>query len=255
MYFSGTGNSRYIAELLARELGDERLSMNQLIKEQESVELFSDRPWVIVCPTYAWQPPKIVIEFIEQTNFLGSQKVYFFMTCDTNTLNAIHYVQETCQKKAWDLAGFAEIIMVDNYIVLVKNIRPDVEIQKRLTHAEQEVQRLARLVLAEETLPPFSKTGGIVGKFTSSLVNRFFYRVIIDGKGFYATSKCIQCGKCAAICPLNNIEAETGTPSWGDTCTHCMACIGVCPVQAVEYKKRTQGKKRYYLKKSVTDTL
>ncbi|MDU1855461.1 MAG: flavodoxin, partial [Clostridium baratii] len=31
-------------------------------------------------------------------------------------------------------------------------------------------------------------------------------------------------------------------------CTHCMACICGCPVQAIEYKNKTKGRNRYYLK-------
>lgn len=249
LYFSGTGNSRYIAELLAKELDDELQSMNQLIKKGEPVKLSSDRPWVIVCPTYAWRPPRIVTEFIGKNRFVGNRKVYFLLTCDTNTLNSIHYVRETCQKKGWELMGFAEIIMTDNYIIMAKNLRPEAEIQKRLAHAEREVRTLATLMANSERLPSFCKSGGIVGKISGSLVNDFFYRVLIDGKGFYATEDCINCGKCTAICPLNNIKAEAGRPTWGGNCTNCMACIGICPVQAVEYKNKTKGKKRYYLKK------
>ncbi|GCF94161.1 flavodoxin [Enterococcus florum] len=249
LYFSGTGNSRYVAELLANELGDELRSLNQLIKEQKTMALVSERPWVIVCPTYAWRPPRIVIEFIEQTYFTGSQKVYFFMTCDTNTLNAIRYIHEICQKKDWELTGFAEIIMVDNYIVLAKSIRPDEEIQKRINQAEKTVKLLAKRIAVNGSLPSFSKTGGLAGAFISGPVNSFFYRVLINGKGFYAAPQCLQCGKCATVCPLNNIQLTSDKPCWGRNCTHCMACIGICPVQAVEYKNKTQGKKRYYLKK------
>ena len=61
-------------------------------------------------------------------------------------------------------------------------------------------------------------------------------------------NKCVGCGKCAQLCPLNNIHLENGKPMWGDTCTHCMACISACPTQAIEYKKISVGKPRYYLK-------
>ena len=55
IYFSGTGNSRFAAEFLAKQLGDELLNAGQRIKSGEQDELHSVRPWVIVAPTYAWR--------------------------------------------------------------------------------------------------------------------------------------------------------------------------------------------------------
>ena len=56
-----------------------------------------------------------------------------------------------------------------------------------------------------------------------------------EGKAddFYAKDVCIGCGKCAKLCPLNNIAIVDKKPVWGDHCTHCMACIGNCPVEAI----------------------
>ena len=58
-------------------------------------------------------------------------------------------------------------------------------------------------------------------------------------------SACIGCGKCAKLCPLNNIMLKDGKPVWGDECTHCMACIGNCPTEAIEYGSITQKKEKY----------
>ncbi|WP_408610337.1 EFR1 family ferrodoxin [Lacrimispora sphenoides] len=54
--------------------------------------------------------------------------------------------------------------------------------------------------------------------------------------------KHLSCGKCAELCPLNNIILTDGKPVWGNHCTHCMACLHRCPTEAIEYKKKTQGK-------------
>ena len=59
--------------------------------------------------------------------------------------------------------------------------------------------------------------------------------------------KCVGCGKCAKMCPLNNIELKNSKPVWGKNCTHCMACICLCPTEAIEYGKKSVGKPRYHL--------
>ena len=53
LFFTGTGNSRYIAERIAEALGDEFLSMNDRIKAGEPSPVASDERLVIVTPTYA----------------------------------------------------------------------------------------------------------------------------------------------------------------------------------------------------------
>lgn len=42
LFFTGTGNSRYIAERIAEALGDELLSMNDRIKAGEPSPVASD---------------------------------------------------------------------------------------------------------------------------------------------------------------------------------------------------------------------
>lgn len=45
LYFSGTGNSRYIAEVLAKETEEQLISLNQLLRQQKPVTLQSKKPW------------------------------------------------------------------------------------------------------------------------------------------------------------------------------------------------------------------
>ena len=52
IYFSGTGNSRYAADMLADLLGDETLDSAQYIRTGESAHIHSEKPLVFLCPTY-----------------------------------------------------------------------------------------------------------------------------------------------------------------------------------------------------------
>ena len=60
LFFTGTGNSRYVAERIAKALGDELLSINDRIKVGNTSPVASDERLVIVTPTYAWRIPRIV---------------------------------------------------------------------------------------------------------------------------------------------------------------------------------------------------
>ena len=110
--------------------------------------------------------------------------------------------------------------------------------------AMKETNELVRYIRSGQRLPV--KKIKILGKFMSRVANPLFYKFIFGREGFYATDKCISCGKCDTVCPLNNIQLIDGKPTWGKECTHCMACIHQCPTSATEFRKITQGKNRSY---------
>ena len=64
VYFTGTGNSKYIAEYMAESLEDETFDAAKQIKKRKSVNLYSEKPWVFVAPTYGWQLPHLFLQFL-----------------------------------------------------------------------------------------------------------------------------------------------------------------------------------------------
>ncbi len=243
LYFNGTGNSRYVAKIIAEKSKDDLISMNELMKTGKKEELSSpDKPFVFVCPTYAWRIPRVVTEFIRSATFTGSRKVYFLMTCGDDTANAIGYIKELCEFKGFELQGFAEIIMPENYITMYS--APEKAVAKEIIEKSTPfILKLAENIQDGKVFDPFTAKA----KVKSGLVNTAFYGLVVKAKGFHATDKCISCSKCVKLCPLNNIEMSGSKPAWNNKCTHCMACICGCPATAIEYKNKTQGKTRYYL--------
>ena len=70
VYFTGTGNSRYLARLLKEKLNDELTDSNAFIKSDSVMTLSSRKPYVFICPTYAWRIPKVFEKLIEKSNVL-----------------------------------------------------------------------------------------------------------------------------------------------------------------------------------------
>ena len=247
LYFSGTGNSRYVARKIAQELNNELISLNQLIKEEKTDELIStDKPFIFVCPTYAWRLPIVVTNFIKKTRFSGSNKVYFIMTCGGDTGKAIKYIQKLCKYKEWQLKGMAEIKMPENYISLFSI--PDKETSTQIIKgSDKQIDKIISYIKSENEFEIINPSG-LSGTLKSGITNTAFYKIFVHAKGFHYTNKCIGCGKCVTLCPLNNINLKNQKPVWKNNCTHCMACISGCPTKAIEYKNKTQNKERYYLK-------
>ncbi len=247
IYFSGTGNSRYAAEALALHLGDKLVSANEYIKDRRTAGLYSETPYVFVCPTYSWRIPRIFSDFIENGKFEGSSDAYFAMTCGDDIGNAGAYLKPLCEKKGFKYSGAAAVVMPENYVAVFE-VTPKNEIDAIMKEADGRLRSLAEIISKGHAFP--EEKCGFFANFKSKCINPIFYKSVVKSQDFHVTDKCISCGRCEELCPLNNIRLVDGAPVYGENCTHCMACICACPTEAIEYKKRTVGKPRYYNSKS-----
>lgn len=245
LYFSATGNSRYVAERIAKETKDDIVSLNLLMKQDKHDALISEtKPFVFVCPTYAWRLPRLVEDYIRKTTFKGSRKAYFVLTYGGETASASNHVNKLCQYKDWDLQGYAQVKMPDNYLVMFPGV--DKATVKQINKAAEPIINQILEDINNGYSISSRDENGVVSRLKSGFINSIFYRFIINAEGFHIEeTKCVSCGKCVELCPLNNIILTDGKPQWGTHCTHCMACLHRCPTEAIEYKKKTQGKPRY----------
>lgn len=246
LYFSGTGNSAYVAKRIGKETGDEVLDLFTKIRENDFSEMHSERPWTVVVPTYAWRIPRIVQNWIENTEFTGNHDMYFIMTCGDSIGNAGKYLKKLCAGKKMNCLGCLGIVMPENYIALFSTPKQEEALQT-IEQAESVIDHAASCIKNGNMLP--RAKASLTDRISSRMVNSLFYPLFVHAKKFYVTSACISCGKCAAVCPLNNIHLDNGKPAWADHCTHCMACICRCPEEAIEYGKHSNGLPRYICKK------
>lgn len=76
LYFSGTGNSEYVAKRLGKAIDDEVLDLFPKLRNRDCSELHSETPWVIVTPTYAWRIPRILEIWLKKTKLSGNSRIY-----------------------------------------------------------------------------------------------------------------------------------------------------------------------------------
>ena len=246
IYFSGTGNSRWCAQLLAEKLGDDLLDCHNYIKNGIQAELTSGKPWIFVGPTYAWQLPKIFMDFIRTSWLQGSQDAYFVMTCGGQIGKAEKYNLELCNKAGKTYCGTAKVKMAENYLAMFE-VTSEQEEDLLMKEAGTYLEDISSLISKEEKLPTVKE--GAIGALLSGKVNEMFNKFYLSDEKFVAGDKCISCGLCEKKCPLGNIEIKDGKPLWKGNCTQCMACICNCPTEAIEYGKKSIGKRRYLCRK------
>lgn len=96
----------------------------------------------------------------------------------------------------------------------------------------------------------FKITRGHWPRINSRLLGHAFIKWIIGDSKFRVDPKrCIHCGKCASVCPTDDIKWNKGeVPEWkhNGKCLSCFACYHHCPTRAIEYGNRTKDKGQYY---------
>ena len=92
VYFSGTGNSKYVAERIAGSLQEKLICMNERIKSGDTGSVKTRENLVVVVPTYAWRIPRVVSDWIGQTEFVGAKNVWYVMSCGKSILSVSHMI-------------------------------------------------------------------------------------------------------------------------------------------------------------------
>ena len=245
--FSGTGNSAYVADRIAEVLGQEVRSINDVLRGRglSTTGLSSTEPLVFVSPTYAWQLPRVVRDWIERTDFGSWREAYFVLTCGGEIGNAMPVLRRLCKGKRMAYRGCAQIVMPDNYIVMFE--APGEEESRRIVAAAEPtiLEVAGRIARGDDLIDP---RPSLADRIKSGPVNAAFNGLYIRSMHPCASDACVGCGACVGMCPLENIRLEDGRPVWGAHCTHCMACVSGCPHEAVEVGKngkQTRGKRRY----------
>lgn len=244
VYFTGTGNSRYTAEMLAELLQDTAVSANDFIREGKRAQLESEKPWVFVCPVYVASIPRAFERFIRLGYFSGSRKVWFIVTCAGSSAGAAPaFCERLARECGFEYMGTSFVTMPQNYLVYFQT-KEQAECERILSEAGPRINALSKFISAGASFPDTQRKKGELASV--ELILDPYYRHFMGTEKFSAGDRCISCGTCVRSCPLGNIHLENGKPVWGKDCTHCMACISLCPTEAVEYGNATVGKPRYH---------
>ena len=244
LYYSATGNTEYIAKELAKRLDDECIDLLDRFKNHDYSEIHSDKPFIICAPVYVCEMPRFMSKHLKKQAFSGNKHVYFIFTSGGYCGISGQLAKWMFRKKKMKYMGRAEFKMPRNYVANDSYpMLPKEEVEERIINSHK-------------MLNPVAETIKVGGKLKARHI--FLFETLITlpfnpvwskykllAKDFYYTDKCIGCGKCEKLCPLNNIKLEEKVPVWGNHCSHCMACIGNCPVRAIEYGTITQEKDQY----------
>lgn len=237
-YFTGTGNSLYLAKKLAELTEDKICSIAEIMAgkampdEKDSIGL--------VFPTYAWAPPQIILDFTAKYLAKSSYSYFYAIaSCAGSCGNLMHHVEKAA-KRPLD-AAFS--VAMPNNDILTGDVESEEKIKEKLITATNKIEEIAKVIMERKT-DVYEVTTGACPAFKSDFIAPIFHKYASSTKPFYAEDTCIACGKCARVCPVQNIKVDK-KPVWGNNCTMCSACLHICPTRSVQRGKGTKNKGRY----------
>ncbi len=242
-YFSCTGNSRRVAELLAGRLG-ERLSAIDLRSAAQTIALGDGERLIFVFPIHSWGMPKGLAEALTALPIDGTPGYCCMVaTCGDDCGLAARQWRKAMAARGI-VADAAFSVQMPNTYVLFPGFdvdKKDVEARK-LAAAPAAVDAIAQQIEASAR-GDFSRHGAVAW-LKSRVVYPWFMKGVSDEK-FCATDACVGCGKCAKACPTGNITIDNRRPHWHGNCLNCLACYHTCPLHAVAYGNRAAKKGQY----------
>ncbi|BCN29286.1 EFR1 family ferrodoxin [Anaeromicropila herbilytica] len=242
-YFSGTGNSKHVAEKVANHIGERLIDISEnTIQGHEIYEVRKNEIIGFIFPVYWYSMPTIVEKFIQQLKLSGYQNQYIYSVATYGIAagNVMDRVTQALTNKQLQLNGRFGVKMVDNYVVGYNIVNAEKQ-RTILENAEVEIDKVISIIKIREN-KDYIKKGKIafITPVTSSA-----YRKANHTRKFYATQNCNGCKQCERSCPCNVIHMVDSKPTWVGDCTFCLKCIHGCKQSAIQYGKFTKKRERY----------
>ncbi len=239
-YFSGTGNSKDVANKISEKTQDKIYDIAELLMEDKvEFELDTGENIGFVYPVYFYSVPEILKSFVEKLKVKQNSSNYGFIvvTCGGSIAESGDYLARLLYERNIRISSVFSILMPDNAMIYYNIPGMDVAL-KRLDDAYEKIDEI--VVSINE------KKRQKIGKAAFAKMCDKLYKKALATKKFKADEACTGCGLCAKRCPEGAIELKDGRPVWvKEKCSKCLRCINSCPQLAIQYGNKTLKRNRY----------
>ncbi len=229
--FSGTGNTLKVAALYKKYMNAD-VTVYRI--SEKSGKFPSPEEYDLVgvgYPIHAFSAPEPVINFCKKLPAVAYRRAFVFKTSG----EGLHLNDGSSQKCIKILKKKGYDVTLERHVVMPYNMiyrHSDAMAKQMWIYAKALVKLSCNELESfkrENVKEPFYKTFFIPP--LNWIESKFAH---LHGPMFKVdTNKCIDCGKCAGVCPENNIEKIDGKYKFGHKCVLCMGCSFGCPVDAV----------------------
>lgn len=210
-YFSGTGNSKWVASEIANRINDEAYDISKLT---DIPKVDNEKQIGFVFPVYAWGIPEPMAIFAKKLKITES---FTFGICTCGSEAGLTLKNFS---KLYHLDSSYSITMPSNYI-LGEDIEDKSIILEKINKAKKKIEIISDEI--SKRVKVYSVNEGSFANLKSNVINSGFNKFARSTKPFIVDKdKCNGCGLCAKICPAKTITIVNGSPVWNKNCYQCL---------------------------------
>ncbi|MFP4661671.1 MAG: EFR1 family ferrodoxin [Halanaerobiales bacterium] len=236
VYFSGTGGTARVANLICKFLVEYGVSVTKAPLEHNNYSKTNMTPIkhidliIVLFPVYAFDAPEPIYRWINGLpKGEGTPVVIISVSgagnCGPNTACRVGIIKRL-QKKCFKIVYEKMMIMPSNFVIPINK-----QLAIRLLNVlPSKTEQIVKEVME-------GKKRRIKPKLSGRILRTLFKIekpcAKLFAKGFKVKESCNVCGWCAENCPMDNIELQGNRPIFSSNCLACLRCIYGCPQNAI----------------------
>jgi len=255
LYFSGTGNTKYVAESFSRKMNAQCFSIED--DADFSTELKAHEAIAFCYPIYNSRVPRIMRKFTHKhmTDLLG-KKVIILVTQQALSGDGARVFTDLFESGTIDVIYAEHFNLQQNmgnipvWSTLFKPSKKSNQRYIKKTEAKMNIvcNNIKNSVVKRRG---FSKVSEIIGyiqgkpwqKNTSEITPTRLEKYLMKGVRIHAD--CNACNLCVCICPMSNLVNNEGKVRHLNDCTICYRCVNRCPKKAITVYVHRKPKWQY----------
>jgi len=230
-YFSGTGNSKYLAESFCKKTKSKAYSIEE---DLDFEPLINENKFIGFCyPIYGSRVPKIMRDFASSfKEELKGKKVIIFATQNLFSGDGARVFTDLFPANHFEVVLAEHFFMPNN----VSNLFfYPLASEERLEKYRLDIQAKINRICMELRKGHRRKRGfNPMSRYLGLLQGVFFPIIEIQGRNKVRIREhCNSCGLCVHLCPVSNFKIEKSQILPQGKCFLCYRCINQCPEKAI----------------------
>ncbi len=243
IYFSGTGNSEFLAKKFSEEMNCKAYSIEDKVDFRRVIR---DNEVIALCfPIHFSKAPVFYMDFVSKhkEDFRGKKII---------SLCSQQFYSGDGARSIFDLLEDVEVVYAEHF-----NMQNNItswptyyKLTKRnnercLRDVEKKVKRVAKDIESGTVkLRGFSDFAKALGKGQHISPERVKVKQL---KAVRVKESCVLCGKCVKSCPTNNLSLENRKVVDRSECTFCMRCVNICPMKSISVLIHGKVSEQYFI--------
>jgi len=232
-YFSGTGNTRKVAEAYAECFEKQHGAETTVVKIEDDVKInVGDYDLIgIGYPVHAFNAPSIVLSFCKNLTWSAKTKNAFIFNTSGEPLK----LNNISSLKTKSILRQRNLNVINEYHYCM----PYNMIFRHGDHMAYRMWETAKKLIPLDvgdivSGKPHELSSVFLGGFIAWIMRVEHWGGRFNGRLYKVDEKCVNCKMCVNVCPTHNIEIKDGKFKFGNKCIMCMRCAHLCKRDAIK---------------------